>query len=66
MKNKKTLRAAVNQMIADCPYYIDPATVPKAGIDAAPPYQVVLQVSMSLTRYEELKELCGFKEEDHS
>lgn len=37
--------------ILECPHSVAQATVPKAGIEAAPPYQVVLNVSVSLTRW---------------
>ena len=42
------------EAIIDCPYVIDQASVPKAGIDAAPPYQVVGTMSMAVTKYRKL------------
>ena len=42
------------EAIIDCPYDIDQASVPKAGIDAAPPYQVVGAMSVSYTKYQKL------------
>lgn len=47
----KRLREALSDLLG-CPANIVQATVPKAGIDAAPPYQVVLDVSISLTRWQ--------------
>jgi hypothetical protein len=48
LENKQLLEAL--QEIMDCPYDIDQATVPKAGIDAAPE-QVVGMMSMALWKY---------------
>lgn len=51
------LRARVERLhealedLLGCPASVVQATVPKAGIEAAPPYQVVLDVSISLTRW---------------
>lgn len=38
-----------------CPANIVQASVPRAGIAAAPPYQVVLDVSVALTRWNKAK-----------
>lgn len=45
----------VVKWISQCPYNIDEATVPKAGIDAAPG-QVVLNLSLSYKVWLDLKE----------
>lgn len=36
--------------ILGCPRFIEGATVPSAGIDSAPPYQVVFTASIARTR----------------
>lgn len=41
--------------LLDCPYVIEPVTVPKAGIAAAPPYQVVGTMHVSLTRLQKAR-----------
>ena len=43
--------------LLDCPYTIDKVSVPKVGIEKAPPYQVVGTLSVSLTRLQKVKEL---------
>ena len=47
----------VVKWIADCPINIDEATVPKAGIDAAPE-QVVVNLSLSYKWWLKLKEVA--------
>lgn len=44
--------------IADCPFYLDQATIPKNGIEINPK-QVVGNMSMSYLKY---KELCNIAE----
>ena len=44
------LKAVRDIGIQDCPFSVDQATVPKAGIEACPE-QVVLNVSISLVRW---------------
>lgn len=46
----RRLREALEELLG-CPHNVVRATVPKAGIESAPPYQVVLDVSVSLTRW---------------
>jgi len=55
------LREALEDLLG-CPADIVQATVPKAGIEAAPPYQVVLDVSVSLTRWNKAKAAMAAKE----
>lgn len=50
--NLANLYVALESLL-ECPANIVEASVPKAGIDAAPTHQVVLDVSMSLTRRRE-------------
>jgi hypothetical protein len=47
----KALRSSLADLLG-CPATVVSATVPKAGVAAAPPYQVVLDVSVSLTRWQ--------------
>ncbi len=55
------LREALEDLLG-CPANVVQATVPKAGIKAAPPYQVVLDVSVSLTRWNKAKAAMAAKE----
>jgi len=43
--------------MADCPYIIDQATVPKNGIDVAPK-QVVGNMSLSYIKYKQLRDVA--------
>jgi hypothetical protein len=59
----------VNQMllealkeICDCPQYVDEATVPKAGIEAAP-QQVVVNMSVALVRLRKVRAAIAKAEE---
>lgn len=45
----KALREVVSAFL-DCPYGVDQATVPRAGMESAPPYQVVVNMSCSYTK----------------
>jgi hypothetical protein len=47
----------VIKWMADCPYNIDKATVPKGGIDVAP-MQVVGNMSLSYLRYKQLRDVA--------
>lgn len=47
----------VIKWMADCPYTIDQATVPKGGIDAAP-MQVVGNMSLSYLKYKQLRDVA--------
>ncbi|MFW6247393.1 MAG: hypothetical protein ACOC22_04470 [bacterium] len=53
--------------LADCPYSIDQATVPKDGIDAAP-RQVVGNMSLGYVKYKQLRDVaehyCGNVKEE--
>lgn len=51
-KRIKELEAAARDIL-DCPFSVDEATVPRAGIAAAP-HQVVLNVSMAYLKRERL------------
>lgn len=42
--------AAALEAIEDCPFIVDSATVPKAGIEAAQPYQVVVNLCISWSK----------------
>lgn len=44
------------QQVNECPFTVDPATVPKIGISEAPPYQVVVVISMAWTRLKQIRE----------
>ena len=48
------VRDALAELL-ECPASVVQATVPHAGIEAAPPYQVVLDVSVSLTRWKKAR-----------
>lgn len=48
------LREALTELLG-CPANVVQATVPRSGIESAPPYQVVLDVSVSLTRWKKAK-----------
>ena len=47
----------VIKWMADCPYTIDQATVPKDGIDIAP-MQVVGNMSLSYLKYKQLRDVA--------
>lgn len=52
--DNKRLREALTDLLS-CPAQIVQETVPRAGIEAAPPYQVALDVSVALTRWRKAK-----------
>jgi hypothetical protein len=47
---------AIMEWILECPFTVDPATVPAAGIEANPD-QVVLNISMAYVKRQKLTEL---------
>jgi len=49
-KDRKRYLEALCEILG-CPTTIVPATVPKAGIEKAKPYQVVITIHCALTRY---------------
>ena len=51
--------------IADCPQFIDEATVPKAGIEAAP-QQVIVNMSVALVRLRKARAAIDKAEGDHN
>ena len=51
---RERLREALTELLG-CPANVVLATVPRSGIESAPPYQVVLDVSVSLTRWQKAK-----------
>ena len=50
LDTNQRLREALADLL-ESPASVVQATVPRAGIEMAPPYQVVLDVSVSLTRW---------------
>lgn len=60
------LREALEELLG-CPYNLEEASIPKAGIDAAPEYQVVGTMHVSLTRMRKVREaLNGTRQASNS
>jgi hypothetical protein len=61
-KRIEELRVKAIKDVLECPYYLDEATIPKAGIDSAP-NQVVGNMSMSIVKRRALQN--AIKEENN-
>jgi len=61
---KKLDPISILKWIAGCPYNVDEATVSKLGIDATPPYQAVMNISLSYTVWKQLQDFVKQLPED--
>lgn len=56
MEERERVAIDALQQVTGCPFTVDSATVPKIGISEAPPYQVVVVLSMAWTRLKQIRQ----------